>query len=217
MKAQHRFAPRLEPVERRTLLNAPRHRPAPIVAVSPADVPPVIATTNEVVHVGKVVAFTIAFSKDVIPGPLSSLSHYALYDEGLHNPYHGSPVPLASAIYDPTQTTLTLIPVSPAPIAPYVLTSPNPNDRSTGFITDTQGRPLMTSTHDFTVFFGPGGASLLNAVLTASPQVNQMTGAHFALSALASYRSEERFLANQNGFQIAHGVLAGVDVLLRSL
>jgi hypothetical protein len=197
MKARRAFTPSVEIVEHRRLLSAAHSRAVAAAAAAAANAqevavntPPVILNATEVIQAKKVIAFQITFTKDVNPAPLSDLSHYALFDQGSHNPYGRSAVPLASATYNAPSRTLTLTPFSPAPVAAYVLTSPNPSDRSTAFIADAQGRPLLTSTRSFTVFFQPIGISLHNFVLTDSPQINQMTGANFIVPALASIRND---------------------------
>ena len=93
-------------------------------------------------------------------------------------------MPLSSVTYNRSQQTLTLAPITPCRRL-LTLTSPNSADRSTAFITDQQGRPLLTSTGNFTVYFQPAGVSL-NLVVTDSPVINKETGA----SILINYRAQ---------------------------
>ena len=158
------------------LLNAPQ--PSAAAHSTPANTPPVILQAVEVTRAHTVVAFRITFTKDVNPGPLSSLSHYALFSKTQNNPYAGVNVPLASASYDPATRTLTLTPASHVRVAPYIVASPNPDDQSTAFIADAENRPLLTRSRKFVVYFTGPGSSPRNLVLTNSPDVNRMTGAN---------------------------------------
>jgi hypothetical protein len=207
MRAGHRFRPSVESCEARSLLRA--MHPWAAAAVQAANTPPVILQTTEVIQNKAVVAFQVQFTKPVNAAPLFNLGHYALFDQAPRNPFGRSAVPLASATYDPVLETLTLTPAAPVPAAPYLLTSPNPNDRSTDFITDAQGRPLLTASKEFDVYFQPHGVSLRNLVLTGSSIINHETGASFIIPALASIRSDLHAINQESGLQIVRGGIAG--------
>lgn len=231
MLAVPRFRPDVELCESRALLSAahPKVSAAALAAehaeAQAANTPPVILDTMEITANRKVVAFQINITKSLNPGSLANLSHYALLDQSPHNAFGGQAIPLASAVYTPDVDMLTLTPAAPLPPADYLLTSGNPSDPSTDFITDIQGRPLFTASKEFKVYFAPnGGAALKNVVLTSSPIVNAETGANFLVSARSNVRSAEQFIHQQNelnnAWLIARGGVGagGVAVgLLRSL
>ena len=219
MRAAHRFRPRVEALGGRVLLSAIPPRTS--AAAQAANTPPVILGATELIQGRAVVAFEVQFTKPVDAAPLSDLAHYALFDQSRRNPFGGSAVPLASATYLPAGEMLILTPAVPLPPAPYLLTSANPADRSTDFITDAQGRPLLTASREFDVYFLPHGFPLRNLVLTDSPIINQETGASLLASTLALARSTRRSInRDQYGIIVHGGILGGglaSALLLRAL
>lgn len=170
------FGPGVEAIEDRILLNAPHgtgHGTAAALANAAAHTPPIILKAVEVIDAGQVAAFQITFSKPVVAAPLDDLSHYQVENLVPNSPH----VTLASAIYNPEQNSLTLTPTTPQTPGSFILTAPGDSLRpSTAFITDAQGRPLLTPTRDFIVMFRSNGSDPLNGVDTRYAVLNSLDG-----------------------------------------
>ena len=133
---------------------------------------PYVVKSQALTQGGKVVAFSLQFSKPMAIGPVTDLANYAsAAPTSLNEEISGEPmnfnadgaasftknIPLKSAIYDAATDTVYLVPmnkVKPKAIRryPFQVVSPNPTI-ATSFsnLTDTSGNPIAANEHIYSV------------------------------------------------------------------
>jgi uncharacterized repeat protein (TIGR01451 family) len=107
--------------------------------VSQDTTPPTILAQRLIVSRHAITGIVLTFSQPMDPVQAEALNNYGLFHSGNGNT-QGSPIPLASAQYDPSSRTVTLAPASPLPLGRfYEITA---NGQGASGLTDTSGNVL---------------------------------------------------------------------------